>query len=92
MMAFILRCASFIEIFTSALDVNVIETEDKLSKDLESIFFDVFQGRNRIFNLLVTVFSTSLGDARDKPLQSKSRWFQILGSTHSLMAVAEQSA
>jgi hypothetical protein len=25
------------------------------------------------------------GDARDKPLQSKSRWFQILGSTHSLI-------
>jgi hypothetical protein len=36
MMAFF-YASSFIEIFTSALDVNVIETEDKLSKDLESI-------------------------------------------------------
>ena len=62
-MALILRCASFIEIFTSAFEVNVMDTVDKLSYDLASIFLMFSKEATASSIFLVTVFSISLGDA-----------------------------
>ena len=61
--AFILRWASFIETSTLAFEVNVIDTIERLSYDLDSIFFMFSKDAIASSTFLVTVFSISLGEA-----------------------------
>ncbi|MNX73901.1 hypothetical protein D3C86_1053140 [compost metagenome] len=61
--ALIFLCASFNEKSTFAFDVRVIETIDKLSYDFESIFLTFSKDAIASSIFLVTVFSTSLGEA-----------------------------
>ncbi|MNX99024.1 hypothetical protein D3C86_1314540 [compost metagenome] len=62
-MAFTFRCASFNEMSILALSVKVMVTVDKLSNETAFIFlmFSIDDTASSIF--LVTVFSTSAGEA-----------------------------
>ncbi|MNT69997.1 hypothetical protein D3C72_2083500 [compost metagenome] len=62
-MAFTLRCASFKDKSTFALAVSVMVTIDTPSNDVELIFFTFSIEDTASSTFLVTVFSTSLGDA-----------------------------
>ena len=61
-MAFTFRWASFIETSTSAPDINVTVTIERLSYDLESIFLIFSNEATASSIFLVTVFSISLGE------------------------------
>ncbi len=78
--AFTLRCASFNEMSIFAASVKVMVTVDKLSKDTELIFlmFSIDDTASSIF--LVTVFSTSLGEAPGYMVEIDTTLFENFGS------------